>query len=102
MLDIVSLIAGVIAITSMVIEGVKHARTVYQASEELRTLQASDAVESPCHSFYIAPLLLITNTLNGLGTNRALCQRVERDQRPTCGFFVQWSHPKSLRGEANT
>jgi hypothetical protein len=41
MLDAVALIASVIAIATVVIEGVKHARTFYRATEEFVALQAS-------------------------------------------------------------
>jgi hypothetical protein len=49
MLDGVALIASVITIATVVIEGVQHAKTFYRAFEEFRTLQASSTLRARFH-----------------------------------------------------
>jgi len=60
MTDVLSLIVSLITIATVVIEGFKHAKTFYQASEELGTLQASNTLGTLILSsfFDIAPSLV--------------------------------------------
>lgn len=72
MLDVVSLIASVMTIATVVIEGVKHARTFYHASEEFGTLQVSNTLGTLTAIY--ADILIIS------GTNWALYRLDEGDQ----------------------
>ena len=44
MVEVISLIASVIAIAKWVNEGVKHAKTFYRAAEEFEAFQASSTL----------------------------------------------------------
>lgn len=70
MLDVLGLAASVITIATAVIEGVKIAKTLYHASEELIALQASILLNVLEHSLLLQHVYLYYSmTFACLGTS---------------------------------
>ena len=63
MVEVVGLIASVVTIAQLVIEGIKHARTFYRAQKELEALQARLSMGAPMSLFPLWHLLVSSNLL---------------------------------------
>jgi hypothetical protein len=88
MLDGVALIASVTTTATVIVEGVKRAKTFYRA---LRTR---------CHlCFFHTVQLFYADTLTISGTSRAIYQIGEGDRRPARDFPILCDHNKSFQGK---
>jgi hypothetical protein len=100
MLDGVALIVSVTTIATVIVEGVKRAKTFYRAFEEFSALLASRSLRTRCHlCFFHTVQLFYADTLTISGTSRAIYQLGEGDRRPARDFPLLCDHNKSFQGK---